>query len=102
MHNLPKFIGFQWNKGNIGKNWRKHRVSDAEAEEVFFNAPLVLTPDIKHSKTEGRYYALGQTNKKRFIFISFTTKGEFIRIISARDMNKKERLKYYEKIKKTS
>jgi hypothetical protein len=73
-----------------------------EAEEVFFNKPLIISVDIKHSIDEKRYYALGITNKQRHLFVVFTIRKELIRIISARDMNKNEREKYYEKSKENS
>jgi uncharacterized protein len=92
---LPKHLlavaGFQWDPGNIEKNWLKHGVSPLECEEVFFNQPLVLARDEKHSQTEERYYALGRTENDRHLFVVFTVRGKKIRVISARDMNKKER-----------
>jgi len=94
---VEKSEGFNWDKGNITKNWEKHRVKSDEAEQIFFNKPLALTPDRKHSKAEKRYYCLGVTNNKRFLFVSFTMRGKKIRIISARDMNRKEK-KVYEKV----
>jgi len=94
--------GFEWDENNITKNWFKHRVYYLEAEEVFFNKPLIISVDIKHSIEEKRYYALGITNKQRHLFVVFTIRKELIRIISARDMNKNEREKYYEKSKENS
>ena len=73
-----------------------------ETEELFFNKPLIISVDIKHSIEEKRYYALGITNKQRHLFVVFTIRKELIRIISARDMNKNEREKYYEKSKENS
>lgn len=91
MEILSKFTGFDWDGGNKGKNWAKHKVSDIECEEAFFNMPLVVFPDRAHSKIEERYYVLGKTNRDRFLFLVFTVRGDKIRIISARDMTKKER-----------
>lgn len=92
---LPKPIEFEWNKGNINKNLKKHGVSDKESEEVFSNKPLLVSLDKKHStKTEVRYHALGKTNEGKVLFISFTTRGEKLRNISARKANKKERKIY--------
>ena len=88
--------GFHWDEGNIEKNWIKHKVRAGECEEVFFNIPFIVELDIKHSTDEERYFALGQTDKGRYLFIVFTIRKKLIRIISARDMNKKER-KIYEK-----
>lgn len=87
-------IGFQWDKGNLLKNWEKHEVSGSECEQVFFNHPLVVAEDRKHSAKEARYFALGQTDASRFLFIVFTIRGSLIRVISARSMNNKEREVY--------
>ena len=57
-------MGFEWDSGNIEKIWLKHRVSSPECEQVFFNRPLVVAEDVKHSQKEKRYYALGQTDDK--------------------------------------
>ncbi len=96
---LEKCTGFQWDKGNIEKNWLRHGVSPAECEQIFFSLPLIACDDIKHSGEENRYYVLGKTDANRFLFIVLTVREDQIRIISARDMNKKERQVYksYEK-----
>ena len=83
--------GFDWDDGNSDKNWRRHGVSNAECEEPFLNQPLLLAEDVGHSQGERRYYALGQTNAGRLRFIAFTIRQDMIRIISARDMSRKER-----------
>ncbi|CAN5458270.1 BrnT family toxin [soil metagenome] len=92
---LEKCIGFQWDNGNHNKNWLSHGVSKEECEQIFFNEPLFVVEDLKHSQCEIRHYALGQTNARRKLFIAFTVRETLIRVISARDMSKKERL-YYE------
>ena len=86
--------GFQWDDGNSEKNWISHQVSRSECEQIFFNQPLIIGSDEKHSKNEDRYYALGQTDNSRLLFIVCTIRGELIRVISARDMSKKEREAY--------
>ena len=91
---LANCIGFAWDDGNNGKNWEKHKVSDTEAEEVFFNDPLVAGLDSAHSQNESRYLALGQTNSGRRLFIAFTIRGKLIRIVSARDMSRQELREY--------
>ncbi|RMF56704.1 MAG: BrnT family toxin [Calditrichaeota bacterium] len=96
---LSTLSGFDWDEGNRSKNWEKHRVSTVECEEVFFNRPLLLFPDVKHSQYEPRYYVLGHTNAGRRLFVVFTVRGNRIRVISARDMSRKER-KIYEQAKK--
>lgn len=86
--------GFDWDTGNSQKNWQKHQVAQIECEEVFFNLPLLLKDDLKHSDREARYFVLGQTNEGRRLFLVFTLREEKIRVISARDMNKQEREAY--------
>ena len=91
---LPEFEGFDWDQGNIDKNWLAHHVTPQEAEQVFFNLPLLVVDDEKHSRTEKRYFVLGQTDENRPLFIVFTMRKGRIRVISARDMNRKERKVY--------
>ena len=86
--------GFQWDAGNTNKIWGRHRVTPAECEELFFNRPLVVETDAKHSSGEDRLYALGQSDSGRLIFVVFTIRGRLIRMISARDMSRKERRIY--------
>lgn len=81
--------GFQWDEGNLDKNWILHQVSNSECEEIFFNLPLILAPDTQHTLTEQRYYALGRTDSNRWLFIAFTIREQLIRVISARDMNER-------------
>lgn len=94
MIDLSSLNGFEWDEGNQIKNWIKHQVSPSECEEVFFNLPLLLADDVQHSQEEKRFYVLGQTNAERKLFISFTNRTNKIRVISARDMNRKERQVY--------
>jgi len=95
MTDLVKVIGFEWDEGNSRKN-EQHAVSMAEAEQVFFNSPLLVLPDPRHSEAELRFHALGKTNEGRRLHITFTLRdaGQFIRVISARDMHRKERVIY--------
>jgi uncharacterized DUF497 family protein len=86
--------GFQWDESNTHKNRERHGVSPEEAEDVFFNDPLVVRSDIRHSRREKRYYALGQTSGGRFLFVAFTIRRSFVRVISVRDMNRRERDAY--------
>lgn len=86
--------GFQWDKGNNLKNWLKHGVTQGEAEEVFFNEPLLLFEDEKHSDHEDRILASGRTNGGRFLVVAFTIRQNLVRVISARHMNSKERGAY--------
>lgn len=87
-------IGFDWDESNTHKNWNKHQVSYLECEQVFFNSPLLAYNDTTHSNLEKRMYVLGQTNMARSLFIVFAIRNNLIRVISARDMSKKERRIY--------
>jgi uncharacterized DUF497 family protein len=90
-----QYTGFDWDAGNARKN-EKHGVSTSEIEQVFLNIPLLLAPDVKHSRVEPRHHALGRTDGDRWLHITFTERGngELIRPISARPMNRKERTVY--------
>jgi uncharacterized DUF497 family protein len=92
---LSKVIGFEWDEGNARKN-EQHGVSKAEAEQVFFNSPLLVLPDGSHSEIELCFHALGKTNDRRLLRVTFTLRDadQFIRVISARDMHRKERAIY--------
>lgn len=102
MQLLVDFTGFEWDSGNRQKNWAKHRVAWWECEEAFFNQPLYVIPDPRHSGKEARFFALGVTNAGRMLFLVFTRRTQKVRIISARDMSKRERKTYYEKAQKDS
>ncbi len=91
---LLECTGFQWDEGNADKNWNRHRVNRNECEEVFFNEPLIAAPDAEHSSSELRYYLLGRTNAGRRLFIVFTIRSGLIRVISARDMSRREEREY--------
>ena len=93
--------GCDWDEGNIGKNWAKHRVTDWEIEEIFLNVPIAFGSDTEHSSTEVRYFALGRTNRERRLFVAFTIRGRLVRPISARDMNMAER-RWYETLEEDS
>ena len=91
---LTECTGFQWDAGNADKNWQRHAVTQGEAEQVFFNRPILVAPDAKHSKVEGRHAALGQTTDGRLLTVVFTIRDGLIRIISVRDMSRRERRVY--------
>ena len=85
-----KVLQFEWDKGNIGKN-KKHKIGDQEAEEVFFDEGKVILKDKIHStELEERFILLGKTKKNKLLYIVFTERKENVRIISARNINKKE------------
>lgn len=101
MIDVTNITGFEWDEGNARKNAYKHGVSQSEAESVFFNDPLLVLEDVKHSQSERRLHALGSTSDRRLLHLTFTLRqnATLIRVISARDMHRKERA-VYEQAKK--
>jgi uncharacterized DUF497 family protein len=95
MIDLALITGFDWDDGNARKN-DKHGVTQAEAEEIFFNQPLLVLDDLRHRDQEVRFHALGRTLDGRLLHVTFTLRrgGTLIRVISARDMHRKERSVY--------
>ena len=94
MNEFSNCVGFEWDEGNSEKNWVRHHVTMPECEQVFFNQPLILAGNEERSQSEQRYYALGQTDDGRRLFIVFIVRGELVRVISARDMSRRERRVY--------
>ena len=87
-------VGFDWDAGNALKNQLQHEVSQAEAEQVFLGGPLLMADDPEHSRSEQRYYCLGETAAGRTLSVVFTIRSKLIRVISARDMSRRERRVY--------
>lgn len=98
---LPEPITFEWDKGNIDKNLKKHKVSNKEAEQVFNDGSKFIFEDEKHSGEEIRYGLFGESDKGRRLSIVFAVRSDKLRIVTARDVSKRER-REYEKIKKNS
>ena len=98
---LDACTGFEWDEANTLKNWRRHGVTSEEAEDIFFNEPLIVRSDVQHSRREKRHFALGCTDTGRYLFVAFTIRGSLLRVISVRDMNQRERIAYAYHEKKT-
>jgi len=98
MIDLSRIEGFQWDEGNGRKSIEKHDVSQGEAEQLFFNEPLLMVENVSHSVEELRLHALGRTDARRLLHITFTLRDgdRLIRVISARTMHRKERARYEE------
>lgn len=94
MEEISRARGFEWDDANASKIWEKHAVSQAECEQIFFNEPLVVGEDVKHSDEEQRYYVLGTTDQGRGLFLVFTMREDRIRVITSRDMSRRERRTY--------
>ncbi len=97
MIDLTKFVGFEWDKGNIDKSYQKHGITPNEAEEIFVDEDILILGDIKHSKQEERFKAIGRILKGEILLLAFTLRKNRIRIISVRKANKKERRLYEKK-----
>lgn len=97
MLSYPRSTGFEWDQGNTTKNQDKHQVAPQEAEEVFFDSRRREYPDPTHSKQEVRKILVGKTKKGRLLLVVYTTRRDKIRIISARDLNKRKERSLYEK-----
>lgn len=96
---IERCIGFEWDDWNTAKNWDRHRVTPEEAENIFFHEPMLLRGDPGHSRGEIRYQAMGETRAGRRLIVIFTIRKKLIRVISVRDLNRKEDEEYrrYEK-----
>lgn len=103
MLDLP-FECFDWDAANIAK-CRKHGASLAEIEYALIHDAMLLHPDIKHSRDEERFVAVGQTANGRFLFVALTFRTiagkRAVRPISARYMHRKEAERYEETRTKT-
>jgi uncharacterized DUF497 family protein len=101
MINWARVTGFDWDEGNSRKNVEKHCVIQSEAESIFFNEPLLVLEDARHSQAEARFHALGETDHARQLHITFTLRQDdmLIRVVSARTMHRKE-MAIYEQAKK--
>lgn len=88
--------GFEWDAGNVPKVSGRHGVSPGECEQVFFQEPFLVSYDAAHSASEHRWRALGQTVAGRRLLVVFTVRGVLIRVLAARDLNRKERIHYAE------
>jgi len=95
---IPEFLlgveGFEWDAGNSSKNWKRHQVSQTEAEQVFLNRPVVVAAAGVRPKTERRQFAFGRTEAGRLLAVVFTIRGPLLRVISARPMSRRERSSY--------
>lgn len=102
MQILPEYEGFDWDAGNLEKNFKKHNVTIQEAEELFASEPFSARRVDHHSTTrEERLQALGKTKTGRRLFIAFTSRNHKIRVISVRDMTPQEE-RAYEKLENNS
>jgi len=102
MINWREIKEFEWDRRNVDKNYQKHGITPKESEEVFLDSKLKIVRDVKHSQKEQRFIVLGQSFKKKVLFVAFTVRNRKVRVVSARLANLKERRNYEKKIKKNS
>ena len=87
---------FEWDENKAERNKRNHGVSFDEAQTVFLDNLSVMKPDVEHSNTEERLLIIGTSLKNRVIVVSYTERGDNIRLISARKATRHERKQYEE------
>ncbi len=97
MLKLNRPLYFDWDSGNINKSLIKHKVTSKECEELLGKSDKFILVDRKHSLKESRFIVIGRTARNRFLFIVFTLRGRKIRVVSARDLNRKEYKLYEER-----
>jgi uncharacterized protein len=85
---------FEWDPDKAVANLVKHGVSFEEAKTVFGDPQELMIFDEDHSDEEDRYISMGTSNLGRVVVVSYTERGNHIRIISARPANKGERNQY--------
>ncbi len=99
MIDLNKISGFQWDRWNLDKSYKKHGITPNETEEVFLDESVKIEKDIKHREQEKRFIAIGKTTEGKMLFVVFTIRADKIRVISGRMANKKEKEVYQKKSK---
>ncbi len=88
---LKVLEGFEWDQGNL-KHIKKHKVDYRECEDIFLNKPLIVLVDEEHSAGEKRYKIFGVTTGRRKLALAITIRNNKIRVVTARDRNRKERM----------
>ena len=87
---------FEWDTDKAIANLKRHKVSFQEASTVFGDTLSITIVDPDHSVGEQRYIIIGSSYMERILMVSHTDRGERIRIISARELTRKERKAYEE------
>ncbi len=90
------FMQFEWNENKAASNLSKHEVSFEEAKTVFDDPLYVDFYDPDHSEDEARYLILGESSRGRLLIVSYTERGDSIRLISAREVTRIEQKAYEE------
>jgi uncharacterized DUF497 family protein len=87
-------LTFEWDEAKDLSNQRKHGVSFEEAKSVFNDPRSITIADEQHSDEEDRYIDIGISSRGRLIVVSYTERGQNIRIISCRKATKSEQKTY--------
>ncbi len=85
---------FEWDEEKEKSNFRKHKVSFAEGESIFYDSSSLTIPDPDHSIEEQRFIDIGTSNRNRILVVVYTEREDKIRIISVRKATKAEREMY--------
>jgi uncharacterized DUF497 family protein len=85
---------FEWDGSKAARNLSKHGVSFEEAKTVFDDPLYIDFYDPDHSEDEARYLIVGTSNQRRLLIVSYTERGDSIRLISAREVTRGEREAY--------
>jgi hypothetical protein len=91
-------MGFEWDEAKAASNVQKHGVSFEEARSAFDDPLAAIFDDEAHSDEEMREILIGLSDRKRLLVISFTERENAIRVISAREATRRERIDYEENI----
>jgi len=91
-------LQFEWDPEKEKKNNDNHNVSFPEASTIFCDDNSITIPDESHSFHEERYITIGHTKHGRLLIVCATDRGDFIRIISAREAKRRERTSYEQQI----
>ena len=89
---------FEWDSRKATKNLQKHKISFTEAATVFDDPLSITVADPDHSNMEDRFLIVGQSHHPRMLIVSFTERGNRIRIISARELTRAEKRAYEEEL----
>ena len=88
---------FEWDRRKAWINAAKHGVSFEEALTVFADPLARIFDDPAHSTGEVREIIVGHSRRRRLLVVSFTERGDAVRIVNARRATKNERYDYEER-----
>lgn len=95
---MEENLKFEWDSNKARLNLKKHYVTFDEASTVFYDLLARIGKDVQHSYNESRDIIIGRSTRGRLLVVSYTERGETIRIINARRATNQERIDYEENI----